>query len=42
MFIQKIVMKILINKPTNNQNKQTNKQNKQIMMIWPNNKYNNK
>ena len=27
MFIQKIVMKILINKPTNNRNKQ-NKQNK--------------
>ena len=38
MFIQKIVMKILINKPTNNRNKQ----NKQIMMIWKNNKYNNK
>ena len=35
-------MKILINKPTNNQNKQTNKPNKQIIMIWPNNKYNNK
>ena len=39
MFIQKIVMKILINKPTN---KPTNKPNKQIIMIWPNNKYNNK
>lgn len=42
MFIQKIVMKILINKPTNKPTNNRNKQNKQIMMIWKNNKYNNK
>ena len=42
MFIQKIVMKILINKPTNKPTNNRNEQNKQIMMIWKNNKYNNK